>query len=160
MLKKLQVEVTKHKDVSANLLKNIDQVKIELDAFSMRDAKRAAFRCKQQWARSGKISSKYFFNLEKRNNISKTMYATRKNDGTITKDYREILNIQREFFSELYRSDPNLSFNILNETDVRLPENLKNKFEEEVSEAELFDAMMTLKSGKTPGGDGLTIEFY
>ena len=37
---------------------------------------------------------------------------------------------------------------------------MRDHFDRPVSEAELFDAMMTLKSGKTPGGDGLTLEFY
>ena len=35
-----------------------------------------------------------------------------------------------------------------------------DKFDMDISKDELFDAMMTLRCGRTPGCDGITIEFY
>ena len=108
----------------------------------------------------GEKSSKYYFNLEKRNFLSKTMYTIKKRDGTLTKDYTEILNEQYNFYSELYTKDDSVHFDISNEMGVRLSPGLKERLESMVSKDELFDAMMTLKPNKSPGGDGFTLEFY
>ena len=159
-LEVLQEEYTKQTPPDEQIRDGIEEIKIDLDAYETRDAKRAAFRCKQKWIQAGELPSKYYFNLEKRNNISKSMYMLKKQDGTLTKDYREMLNIQVDFYSGLYASDPNVHFDLVNSGDIILPTNLKQKMEEEMSMAELYDAMMTLKNNKTPGGDGLTIEYY
>ena len=158
-LSSMQEEITKSDLVNPDLLRNIENIQIELDSYATRDAKRAAFRCKQKWADSGEKCTKYFFNLEKRNNLSKSMYVTRRADGSLTKDYTEILDLQTQFFSDLYRSDTRVVFNVHNDTDLRLTPELQEKFEMEVTQDELFDAMMTLKPNKTPGGDGMTLEF-
>ena len=42
----------------------------EIKSFEVQNAKRAAFRCRQQWMQHGERSSKYYFNLEKRNYLS------------------------------------------------------------------------------------------
>ena len=159
-LESLQEEMCKREKPSEELLTNIEHVKIELDSCANMDARRAAFRCHQQWIDSGERMSKYFFNLEKRNAVSKTMYIARKKDGTLTKDYTEILNLQKDFFQDLFTSDPRVNFNIRNNSKVKLTQIMKEKFDSEVTVDELFDAMMTLKRGKTPGGDGLTVELY
>ena len=159
-LEELQSELVKYPGFDPDILNNIRTVKTDLDAFETREAKRAAFRCRQQWARSGEISSKYYFNLEKRNQMSKTMYIAQKADGSLTKNYKEILNLQHQFFDQLYTSDAKVRFNLQNDTDVFLPRYMKDDFDKDVSEAELYDAMMTLKTGKTPGGDGIPLEFY
>ena len=98
----LQEQVVKSDKVPRGILDNIEQVKMELDAYSTRDAQRAAFRCRQQWVQHGERSSKYYFGLEKRNAISKTMYIAKRQDGSLTKDYTEILNIRyRDIFDFL-----------------------------------------------------------
>ena len=60
------------------LIRNIDLVHSELEAYEIRDAKKAAFRCKKTWIASGETHSKYFFNLEKRNFNTKTVYMVHK----------------------------------------------------------------------------------
>ena len=122
--------------------------------------KEAAFRCRKEYIQKGESSSKYFYNLERRNFITKTMYVARRKDGTLTKDYREILNMQYEFYDDLYTSNTNTNFNIVNESGIHLSETDRQNFENMISKDELFDAVMTLKPGRTPGCDGLSLEFY
>ena len=88
------------------------------------------------------------------------MYVVRKKDGNLTKDYREILQVQRDYYEDLYTSDPDVNFNLTNNSGVRLTPAARTFLDEDTSEAELFDAVMTLKSNKTPGCDGLTAELY
>ena len=158
-LSRLQNELVKdntHKEV----INNINRIKAELDAFETVDAKRSAFRCRKEYVKSGEVSTKYFFNLEKRNYITKTMYVARRENGTLTKDYKEILQIQFAFFNKLYTRDPSTYFDVQNISGVKLEQVNKHAFEETISEAELYDALMTLKSGKVQGCDGLGLEFY
>ena len=159
-LSALQREFVIDKVPDPDVAKEIQLVKNEIDSYETLDAKKAAFRCKVQWSHQGEKSSKYFFNMEKRNFLSKTMYMVYKNDGVLTKDYREILNVQYEFYCDLYKEDPNVKFTLKNESGLRLNDNQRNLLENVISKDELFDALMTLRSNKVPGGDGLTLEFY
>ena len=43
---------------------------------------------------------------------------------------------------------------------MRLNKKAKELLEEDISLDKFFDAVMTLKNGKVPGLDGLTVEFY
>ena len=140
--------------------KNIAKIKAKIEAHEIIDAIRAAFRCKVNYTEGGERNVKYFFNLEKRNFSSKTMYVCRKPDGTLTKDYREILNLQYEYYQNLYALNTNVNFTLRNSTGIVLPESDRLSLEADISKDEIFDAIMTLKPNKCPGGDGLTVELY
>ena len=98
--------------------------------------------------------------MEKRNFPNKTMFSVCRKDGSLTKDYREILLIQHDFFAELYQAEQKTDFTIVNTTNVRLDNIHKESLEAMISPREIFDAIMTLKTGKTPGCDGLSLAFY
>ena len=83
-----------------------------------------------------------------------------KNDSTLTKNYAEILNIQYSFYKELYTKDDWIRFGLVNTTRKVLDDATRGKFEQMISADECFDAVMTLKSGKTPGSDGLGVLVY
>ena len=158
-LGRLQQELLKdnqHEEVK----ENIEKITTEIRAYETIDAKRAAYRCRLEYQQKGEMSSKYFFGLEKRKYVSKTMYTARRKDGTLTKDYREILNIQLDFYENLFTSNTNTSFDIKNDSGVCIDETNRLAFEDMISKGELFDALMTLRTGRTPGCDGLTLEFY
>ena len=160
-LSSLQQEIINRNGVvDGNLLRNINLTKSAIDAHENCDAKRTAFRCKKEWINSGERHSKYYFNLEKCNNIAKTMYMVRKADGTLTKDNTEILNVQHDFYSDLYTSNAQVNFNLVNQTDVMLQKNIKEEMDTMISVEELFNAMMMLKVSKMLECDGLTLEFY
>ena len=144
-------------DVTNN---SIEVIRAELKGYEILDAKRSAFRCRAQYTQYGETPSKYYFNLEKRNYTNKAMYVARRPDGSLTKDYREILNIQHDFYEKLYTRDENVNFTLQNVNSNPLSREIKDAYEKMITIDELFDAQMTLKNGKTPGGDGLTLEFY
>ena len=140
--------------------KNIDKVQCEIDSYMEQDARKAAFRCKVDWNTYGGKPSSYFLNMEKRNYVNKSMYRVRKADGSIKKDYSEILNVQYDFYKKLYTSNDNVHFNLSNSTGVALNSVDKSRLDGDVSIEELYDGMMTLKTGKCPGSDGISIEVY
>ena len=139
---------------------NITTVNSELDSFATKDAKRAVFRYRCNYSKYGEVSSKYFFNIEKRNYVKKTMYVMRRSDGTLTKDYREILSAQHDFYSKLYTKDDTVKFQLENRTMFKLTPDQSLLTEQSISKAELFDALMTIKVNAAPGCDGLTTRLY
>ena len=88
------------------------------------------------------------------------MYVVRRVDGSLTKDYTEILEEQSNFYQKLYTSDPLVEFKLKNTTGITLNESQKIKLDKEIQEGEIFDAIMTLKPNKTPGCDRLSLAFY
>ena len=143
---------------SLELANNISLVRNEISAYEMLDTKRVMFHCKQRWHQLGECSSRYYFNMEKHNYISRTMYEVRKNNGELTKDYHEILNEQKTFYQELYSSNAEVHFSLVNQSGISLSDQLRMQLEVFISEDELFDALMTLKTGKVCGVDGLTLD--
>ena len=146
--------------VNVNLEKSMESVQCELDSFETMLAKQAAFRSKQNWYKFGEKPSKFFFNMEKSNFTRKTMYIAKRQDGTLTKDYREILDLQYKFYEDLYTHDPRVEFSLSNESGIKLDVVKRLACDEAFSKDELFDAVMTLKAGKCPGADGLSLGFY
>ena len=88
------------------------------------------------------------------------MHSIKLENGQICKDRRRILEEQHKFYKTLYTEDRKIQFNIKNETDIRLSEEDKNRLDENVSLEELGAALKMLKLNKSPGNDGLTVEFY
>ena len=119
-LNELQDELTETQSDSDSkeLLHCITSLKSELNAYETLDAKRAAFRCKKSWIQGGEKMTKYYFNMERRNYTSKTMYVVRKSNGSLTKDYREILNLQHDFYEDLYTSNDKVEFNLKNDSGL------------------------------------------
>ena len=104
---------------------NMAKVVSDLEGYEVTDAKHSAFRCRVNWTKHGEIGSSYFMNLEKQNYVNKTMYMVYNHQGVLTKDYREILNTQFEYYDKLYIRDENVHFNLVNQTGIKL--DLTNK---------------------------------
>ena len=72
----------------------------------------------------------------------------------------EILNTQREFYEELYTSDPNISFSLNDEVENKIVEESSGADERNFTVAELSTALKSMKNGSCPGGDGIPTEAY
>ena len=142
------------------VINNMKNLKREIDSIESKKAEGSIFRCRARFQEYGEKSSKYFFSLEKHNFVNKTMYCVRKQDGTLTKDYSEILNEQHKFYKSLCTANNQVKFTLQNTHGAKLNEARKLEFELFVSKDELFDRMMTLKANKCPGLDSLSLAFY
>ena len=135
---------------------------MEVDQHAIAKAEASMFRAKAQYVNEGEKMSKYFFSLEKKRYLEKNMQAIFDNEGNLTHNQHEILCIQTDFYKSLYSKDSNIHFSLTRDVQKEkgLNELEKSTCEQALSEGEVFDDMMTLRSGRTPGVDGLTIEFY
>ena len=108
-------------------------------------------------------SSKYFFNLEKQRGKNKLWSKLKTENGETIYGIKSILNEQKRFYEELFTSegcDENQAKLLLTNIETCLTENEKQELEYEITNEELDSAVKSFKLGKSPGEDGLTVEWY
>ena len=122
-------------------------------------------RARSRWHEYGEKSRKYFLRLEKRN-------YTRKHrrklclSGVITKNYQKILDSSSEYYKKLYRSKLSVSQSDVldqflgNPNIPALSVEERLSCEDEITTEECVKALDTFDNGKTPGNDGIPVEFY
>ena len=85
-------------------------------------------RSKARWYEYGERNSRYFNNLEKRNQKKKHITSLVNNDGDKITNLKDILEEEERFFEEIYSSrcmDPNcLTFSEFFETENALSEEI------------------------------------
>lgn len=122
-------------------------------------------RSQATWYEQGEKSNSYFLRLETRNRIKKSVNKLQKPDDTFTTDPTEILNMQMNFYKDLYSSKGTQTTAQINDylTKVETPkldEQDKLSCEGLLSLEECHKVIKTFKNKKSPGNDGLPIEFY
>ena len=139
------------------------QLKDELDSKFADKATGAQIRSKVQFIEEGERSTSYFLGIEKHRQNHNMIKALTKNRITHTED-ADILNIAREFYNGLYTSqEPSLSDIDAYLDQIRLPaltEDRQNLCDHAISLVECEVALGNMKPNKSPGDDGLPMEFY
>ena len=87
-----------------------------------------------------------------------------KKDKT-TSNPKEILNEIQSFYANLYdnkvdHSDENLMESFLSKVDTNTLTDERDSVDKQLTISECFAALKTFQKNKTPGNDGLTVEFY
>ena len=142
-----------------------EKVKSELEALYDKKVEGIIIRSRARWHEHGEKNSKYFLNLEKRNNVKKHIRKLFVS-GAISTDPFEILNAERRFYEKLY-SKQNTNVNseeansfLNNPNLLRLSEELSESCEGEITLKECDTILNSFKAGKTPGNDGIPVELY
>ena len=114
-----------------------------------------------------KKNTKYFHNLEKCNRSTNTVKQLKKEDGSFTISESEIIEEEYKFYKELYKkdiafySDSNLKEYLKDTHNLHtLDENDNELLEGEITEHECEAAIKSMKANKSPGLDGISVEFY
>ena len=141
------------------------QLKQELCLIYENKGKGSIVRSKTKWTEQGEKPTKYFFNLERRNYNHKTIRELKYPDGTLVTKEDEILKEIEIFYNDLYTSSTSVenalfqSF-IANLEIPKLEDSVSSELEGEITLRECKDILCTFSSGKSPGEDGFTWEFY
>ena len=124
-------------------------------------------RSRATWYEKGEKNTKYFLSLEKSNKKKSCVRKILTNDDTLTTNPTTILNELELFYSNLYKdgnchsSESNLSSFLEDWIEVpMLSEGLRSTCEGKITYNECFSVLQSFQKNKTPGNDGLTIEFY
>jgi hypothetical protein len=135
-------------------LENLRKIKIE----------GVMLRSKCRYEELGEKPSRYFFNLEKRNYLNKSISKLVDEDNNEYKNVKEILKYQKHYYEHLYTEtnifDDFPLENIIGENPKKLTEFQINSLEGEISIDELNLALSNMKNDKSPGLDGYTTEFF
>ena len=146
-----------------SLIEKRKNIKQQLDAKYTENARGAQIRARAKWVEEGERSSKYFLNLEKKQQSMNVIDSITYNNETYTTD-NSILNACKSFYEVLYSSnniDTRHIDNYLENVNSRaLSQEQRDMCESNLTIAECTKAIIAMKSNKTPGIDGLTVNFY
>ena len=115
---------------------------------------------------NGEKNSKYFFNLEKQNHRQKHIKTLKKEDDTSVSNAKQILGEEVQFFKQIYESkttspeDDNFKFLCDPDCIKTLESEECDSCEGLLTLGECTDVLSSFCNDKTPGSDGLMIEFY
>ena len=173
-----RIEVLDELISSSDNLQNIDaelneyeHLKKELKHIYEKKGEAAIFRSKVRWTQEGEKPTKYFFNIEKKNFNKKVISELKTgSDGNIIIDEAEIMKEIHSFYAQLYKSEMESDVNQDNLKDFedftnelfipRLSNPERDAIEGKLTIEECKEALNTFNSGKSPGEDGFTVEFY
>ena len=108
--------------------------------------------------------NKFFFDREKQKQKTIKQSETIKNDKitTLTKDF-QIVNYCKNFFYDLYtktQTNAQIQKKLLNPLKAKITNEDNKKLTQQITFVELNTAIFQLENGKSPGIDGIPIEFY
>ena len=160
---KISEKVDEDTKIEEEVKKDYIQTKFDLEKIYTKECKGACIRSRIKWFEDGERNTKYFLSLEKKNAEKKSILSLKIGKRVIFKQ-NEILNEVAAFFEELYTSKnvkeqelnsyfDNVSVDMLNDDEKKMCEGL-------LSNAECHEAVFKMARNKSPGGDGLPIEFY
>ena len=136
------------------------ETKGELEDKLFEKVKGVMFRSKVRWYEQGEKNTKYFYALEKARYNSKTCFKIiNENQEEITNPH-SILEAQKDFYEELYKEDKDVNFTWKNSTNIKVPKEIYEQQNLQISMKDLGEAMKTMNNNKTPGGDGIPVDFY
>ena len=153
---------TKYADNNDNaVLLQIEEVKRDIENINKLKTEGCRLRSKANILEEQKNAS-YYSNKEKKN--YKTCHITMLEDekGNQINEPSNILEETKRFYEDLYAETENINDYdkyFLNNIP-QLDKKLVDVGEEEITVEECGKALKKMKNGKTPGNDGLTVEFY
>jgi hypothetical protein len=153
-------------NASDDILTEYEQIKGELENIELEEARGAIIRSKTKWAEAGEKNTKYFLNLEKRNAINKTIIRLENEQGVLIEKQQNILPECKNFFHNLYTernyntNNEDIDKTFFCEQHPTLLNEDKDYCEGVLTIDECTKAIKDMKNGKSPGCDGLTVDWY
>ncbi len=141
----------------------IAALKSQLQAIFLRDLEGVKVRSKVQWIEQGGKPTRFFFKLERESSTKNHLDSILDANGTEVFTRDEIERAHVRFYTTLFSAEPinpeakQFCFNSFTRF---LPDPDRRSCDEPISLLELTNSVKTLNQGKSPGPDGLTVEFY
>ena len=170
-LSRERVQITNRLSVLKNRLVNGDEsVKIEImqleSAFQSlvdKEFEGAKIRSRAKWLEEGEAPTRFFFNLERQKHEKGFINSILNSDGVEVFTLPEITRAHEAFYADLFARSPIDSVTqryLLSQVERRLSSADSDLCEGDLTLDEATDSLNRSSLGKTPGPDGLTLEFY
>lgn len=156
----MEHDIAKIANPTQSQVKLLLDSKAEIEELLQERTRGTIFRTKTRWHELGEKNTKFFYNLEKNRFNARMCTKLFDSQGKIIEDPKCIRKLQRDFYANLYASDPSVQFSSANSNKTLIPCELKDKHNQPFSIEELTEAIKQLSRNKTPGISGLTADFY
>ncbi|KAJ0061406.1 hypothetical protein NL108_018634 [Boleophthalmus pectinirostris] len=152
------------RNISNKTLNELTQLKYEYNIILSKKTEYFLFKSKQRIFESGdkagKLLARYIQQKE-----SKSLIAIRDVEGTLVNKAHDINNVFKNYYITLYTSecaatDMEIDSFISNLNLPKISTEQKHKLDSPITTEEILETIEALPSGKSPGPDGFTFEFY
>lgn len=123
-------------------------------------------RSRAKWQAEGERPSRYFLHLENRHCTNKAITSIKKENGQTITEQKEMLQEVKSFYQRLYASREDELCRSVNLDDLvgndvpKLNKSESDKLEGKITEAEALSVLKLMKTNKSPGSDGFSVEFF
>ena len=149
---------------STENFEQLEILKSKYDAHFVYLAKGAIIRSRASWYEKGEKSTKYFLSLESHKKAKSCVRKVFTKNGTLSSDPKIIMNELEDFYTGLYDSEGNLpdcANLFLRHPEIpKLSPKKAATCEGKLTMEECLHSLQSFKEKKSPGNDGLTVEFY
>ena len=137
----------------------IKQIKIEMSVLAEIKSKGVILRSKEREIEEGEKCTRFFF--KKIINKGGGIFRLKTENGSTAETTLEIIETVETFYSELYRKKT-VNQEIMTEVLLFIEKTVEEKFilTQDFKIEELNECLKTFKTGKSPGEDGIPLEFY
>ena len=144
-------------------LPDYKKVLMALKSLDLAEAKGAQVRSRIRWVEEGESSSAYFCRLEKKRSSDRWFSAIRNEDGSFTSDLHGMVDAWSSFYKDLFSwssVDSSVQDEMLDNLESCLSHPEAMQCEGYLSAEEVLEALKGMAHNKSPGLDGLPMEFY
>ena len=142
-------------------LAELERAKHQMTEIIDSELKGILLRSRAEYIEGAEKNTKYFANVEKKRAEQKVIRTLNTDSDTLNNN-QDILDYTMQYYAKLYSNDNttdddnyffNLEHNKLNDHEnIRLSGH--------ITEGECLDAIQNMNHNKSPGSDGLSVEFY
>lgn len=168
---KMNVEKTKLTEELATLLKQtrasdsprILEIKRMLHTIDSEELNGVLIRSRKDWQDKGEKCTKYFFNLEKKQGKEKQIDEIQTENSQMISTKEQVLSYVKEYFQREFTfvnlDEPSTDI-LINSITQRLSDDERRSQSGPFKQQELETVLSKMSLNKSPGNDGLTVEFY
>ena len=146
-----------------SLLSILENVSAKIAELVLHEAEGAKVRSRIKWAEEGEASTSYFLRLEKKNGSDGWISAMKNADGSLATDISSICDSWVAFYSSLFSAcdtEPDTREELLQNLSSFLSPDQSQLCDGYLTADEVLEALTGMARGKSPGSDGLPVEFY
>ena len=141
----------------------IFELEVSLKQLFDRQLEGSKIRSRAKWLEEGEVPSTYFLRLENERRAKAFVSSIFNSSGTEVSSFSEIMEAHRTFYTELFSRgciDTEVQRDLFSCVSSRLSEPEQASCEGCLTLAKASEALRLSNRGKTPGADGLSVEFY
>lgn len=134
-----------------------------LKAIYDKELEGSKIRSRVKWLEEGELPSRYFFSLERQRHERTLVSSVFNTEGSEVSSLPEIIEVHEKYYDNLFANeeiDLTVQNELLSHVSARLPEAMRASCEGSLTLAEASEALKLSNRNRTPGPDGLSIEFY